>query len=142
MVGSFKTRGMDRGVHLTRLGNLLLAWHLLMPLLAYNRETDCFVWVSDAPLAQWYYKGEFATLGAWNTARDEEIAKQQQAPTHRADGTPYDREGLGRASIAAPQHARCLTDGDLKAPPRRAEPGLRGAWYSPVRVQACTHPPS
>src|SRR5258708_34757373 len=103
MVGSFKARGMDRGVHLTRLGNLLLAWHLLMPLLAYNRGTDCFVWGSDAPLAQWYYKGEFATLGACNTARDEGIAKQQQAPTHRADGTPYDRDGPGRAALAGTQ---------------------------------------
>ena len=110
------TRGWTRGLRLT--GSLLLAWHLLMPPLAYNRETERFVWISDAPLAQWYYKGEFATLGACHTARGEEIAKQQQGPTHRADGTPYDREGFGLASVAALQHARCLTDTELKTPPR------------------------
>lgn len=98
---------------------LLLAWHLLMPPLAYNTETGRFVWVIDAPLAQWYYRGEFATLGACHSARAEEIAKQMQGPTHRADGTPYDREGVGPATVAVLQHARCLTDAELKTPPAR-----------------------
>lgn len=90
-----------------------------MPPLAFNRETGRFVWISDAPLAQWYYKGEFATLGACHTARAEEITKQQAGPTHRADGTPYDQEGFGPATVAALQHARCLTDADVKTLPAR-----------------------
>ena len=40
----------------------LPAGHLLMPLLADNREGGRFVWVRDVPLAQWYYHGKFATL--------------------------------------------------------------------------------
>ena len=107
---------MDPRVRLTRLGGLLLAWHLLMPPLAYNRETGRFVWISDAPLAQWYHKGEFATLGACHTARAEAIHEQQGGPTHRADGTPLDQEGFGPATVAALRHARCLTDAELKAP--------------------------
>jgi hypothetical protein len=51
---------MDWGARLTGLD--LPAGHLLMPLLAYNREGGRFVWVRDVPLAQWYYHGKFATL--------------------------------------------------------------------------------
>jgi hypothetical protein len=38
--------------------------------------------------------------------------------TRRADGTPYDKEGFGLASIAALEHARCLTDAEVKTPLR------------------------
>jgi hypothetical protein len=51
---------MDCGARLTGLD--LLAGDLLMPPLADNHAAGRFVWVRDAPLAQWYYHGEFATL--------------------------------------------------------------------------------
>jgi hypothetical protein len=56
---------------------VLLAWHLLMPPVAYNRETGQFVSVRDLPLAQWYHVGEFATLAACHIGRAEMIREQQ-----------------------------------------------------------------
>jgi hypothetical protein len=51
---------MHWDVRLTGLD--LPAAHLLMPLLAYNREGGRFVWVRDVSFAQWYYRAKFATL--------------------------------------------------------------------------------
>jgi hypothetical protein len=95
-----------------RLAITLLAWHLLMPPLAYNTVTFQFVWVTDAPLVQWYHQGEFSTLGACHAARATRIVDEEQ--WLKDNGTKYDTDGFKRNSLEALRHARCFTDAEIK----------------------------
>jgi hypothetical protein len=91
---------------------LVLAWNLMVPPLVYNKTENQFRWVIDAPLVQWYHRGQFQTLGECHTARADKIAESERWLAQY--GKQYDQEGFMRADLAALRNARCLSDQEIK----------------------------
>jgi hypothetical protein len=107
-----KTVSGEKGHRVIGSLALVLAWHLLMPPLAAHKTQHRFVWISDAPIREWYHKGEYKTLGDCHNARAEKIIEQQKKLTDL--GKESDFGDFAKVTLESLEHARCLSDQDIK----------------------------
>src|SRR5262245_30619355 len=91
---------------------IVLAWHLLLPPIVYDKKENRFLWVTDATMADWYYKGEFKTYGECHAARQEEISKARKrlAATREADAP----RRFNAVTLDQLPNSRCFSDQEVK----------------------------